>query len=151
MYYHSPTHEPVRKYLAKDFIRLLLSPDPYKRPTAAGALSAHVRTSFSDRPPETNTTNSGLLSTPPQPRPTFQVSAKTSTHVPAGSPPSTPRGLSSGSMPASTLLNLMSLSDERFQAMMMTTTIVSPYQHRGNRARRPRSSLLGRLDHRWAL
>ena len=47
----TPTHTSVRESIAKDFIRLLLSPDPYKRPTAAGALSAHVRTPFSDRPP----------------------------------------------------------------------------------------------------
>lgn len=47
-------HPLIRQFenpLAKHFIKLLLSPDPSKRPTATGALSAHVRTPFSDRPP----------------------------------------------------------------------------------------------------
>jgi len=146
---------PIRRFLAKDFIKLLLSPDPTKRPTATGALSAHVRTLFDNRPPrEAHTTHSGLLSTPRQPRLTYQVSAKTSTHVPAGSLPSTPPGLSSGSMPAPTLPNPMdpaASSGGKFQATMMMTMTVSLYQRRGNRVRQLRRFLPGRLDHRWAL
>ena len=37
------THTSAQKYLAKNFIKLLLNPDPTKRPTAAGALADHVR------------------------------------------------------------------------------------------------------------
>lgn len=39
------------KSLAKDFIKTLLNPDPTKRPTAADASIAYVRTLFSIRPP----------------------------------------------------------------------------------------------------
>jgi hypothetical protein len=110
-------------------------------------LSSHTWVSFSaSNPRETYTTHSGLPFTPHPPKPTSLVSAKTSTHAPAGNPPSILHGLSSGStqaptLPSSTVPTVP--SDERFQATMMTMTTVSPCRRRGNRARRLRSSWAG--------
>jgi serine/threonine protein kinase len=146
------THTSTLKYLAKNFIKSLLNPvPPNDQPRLVLSLITCVFGSLSP-PAKLDAAHSGLPSTPRLPRPTCQVSAKTSTHVPAGSQPSTPPGLSSGSTPVSTLRNSMDPtvpSDQRFRVMTTTMMTVSPFRLRGNRVRRLRRSPLGRLDRDW--
>ena len=137
--------------LAKQFIKSLLKPDPTKRPTAAAALANHVRNLVTYLSLEL-TRRSGSLFTLRPPRLTCQVCAKTSIPVPAGSPPSTPPGLSSGSTQAPAVRNSIILSGQRSLAMMTTTmTTFFPFRPHGNRALRLRNSLPGRLDQDWML